>query len=140
METLFEISFWLVAPFWILMILLPSWPATERVVRSPWIAAAACLVYAVLVIPRIGVLGPALLTPRLSTIAPLLGQPDGATIAWIHFLAFDLFVGRFIYLDARQRGISHWLVSPVLALTLMFGPAGFLSYLLCRLARAPSNA
>lgn len=62
----------------------------------------------------------------------LLGSSTGATIAWIHFLAFDLLVGRWIYLDAEERQISTWLMLPALFLTLMLGPTGFLLYLAVR--------
>jgi hypothetical protein len=58
--------------------------------------------------------------------------PVGATIAWVHFLAFDLFVARWIYLDSRERQVSPWLLAPLLFLTLMLGPAGFLLYLAVR--------
>jgi hypothetical protein len=67
-----------------------------------------------------------------------LGSPAGATIAWVHFLAFDLFVGRWIYLDSQDRRISAWLMAPVLFLTLMLGPAGFLFYLVVRSVGAVS--
>jgi len=67
--------------------------------------------------------------PRLDTVAPLLATPAGATIAWVHLLAFDVFVGRWIYLDAADRGVHPLATAPVLGLTLLFGPAGFLTYL-----------
>jgi hypothetical protein len=62
----------------------------------------------------------------------MLGSPEGATVAWVHFLAFDLFVGRWIYLDARTRELPWWATSPLLFLTLMLGPIGLLAYLLVR--------
>jgi hypothetical protein len=132
MATVFEASFLLVAPFWLLMIALPAWRVTRRVIASPWIAAPAAALYLALVLPGLpGVLG-AVSSPSLATIAPLLGTPEGATVAWVHFLAFDLFVGRWVYLDARARGITPWLTSPLLFLTLMLGPAGLLGHLLVR--------
>ena len=36
---------------------------------------------------------------------------------------------RWEYLDARERGVSHWLLAPCLLLTLLLGPLGLLSYL-----------
>jgi ABA4-like protein len=48
---------------------------------------------------------------------------------WIHYLAFDLFVGSWIARDAHERGIAHAWVVPLLIATFMFGPAGLLSYL-----------
>jgi hypothetical protein len=68
------------------------------------------------------------------TLAEALGQPTGATIAWAHFLAFDLFVGRWAYLDSREKGITAWVASPLLFFILMVGPLGFLLYLLGRTA------
>jgi len=130
--TVFDASFLLVAPFWLLMIALPAWGVTRRVIASPWIAAPAAALYLALVLPGLpGVLG-AVASPSLEAIAPLLGTPEGATVAWVHFLAFDLFVGRWVYLDARARGITPWLTSPLLFLTLMLGPAGLLGHLLVR--------
>ena len=129
MATLFDASFLLVAPFWFLMIVLPGWRVTRRVVASPWIAAPAAALYLALVVPGLpGVLA-AVSSPSLEAIAPMLGTPEGATVAWVHFLAFDLFVGRWVYLDARQRGVSPWVVSPLLFATLMVGPVGLLGYL-----------
>ncbi len=132
MEEVFKLSNLLVAPFWLLMILLPRWRLTGRVMRSPWVALGPAVLYAVLVTPRLLSLAPALLRPELPTIAALLGTPEGATIAWAHFLAFDLFVGRRVYLDGRERGVSAWVTSPVLLLTLLAGPVGFLLHLAAR--------
>lgn len=132
MATLFDASFLLVAPFWLLMIALPGWRVTRAVIASPWVAAPAAALYLALVLPGLsGVLG-AVASPSLAAIAPMLGTPEGATVAWVHFLAFDLFVGRWVYLDARERGITPWLTSPLLFLTLMLGPAGLLGHLLLR--------
>lgn len=135
MVTLFQISNLLALPFWVLMIVLPYWRWTKRIIASPLIAAPLAVMYAVLVIPWVGVLVPALTQPTLAGIAALLGTPDAALIAWVHFLAFDLFTGRWIYLDSRERGINAWLMAPVLAFTFLLGPLGFAVYLLVRTAQ-----
>jgi hypothetical protein len=134
METWFSLGNLLVLPFWLLMIALPHWRWTRRLLESPWIVAAPAVIYALLVLPRIGTIWPSVSNPELPAIAALLGSPAGATIGWMHFLAFDLFVGRWAYLDSRQHGISAWLMAPVLFLTLMLGPVGLLSYLGLRAA------
>jgi hypothetical protein len=140
MASLFRFSSFLVIPFWVLMILVPRWRWTKRIVHSPLVSAAVAALYAALVLPRLGEIWPAVSRPTLSGVAALLGSPAGATIAWVHFLAFDLFVGRWIYLDSRDRQISAWLIAPVLFLTLMLGPAGFLLYLIVRSIAAASSA
>lgn len=132
MTTIFSISSVLVMPFWFLMIILPHWRWTKRIVQSPLIITAAALLYAALVLPRIGQVLPAALHPTLPGITALLGSAAGATMAWAHFLAFDLFVGRWIYLDSRERNISAWLMAPILFFVLLLGPTGFLLYMICR--------
>ena len=47
-------------------------------------------------------------------------------------IAFDLFVGRWAYLDSRERGIPALLMAPVLLLTILLGPVGLLTYLVVR--------
>ena len=55
---------------------------------------------------------------------------DRALLAgWVHYLAFDLFIGCWEVLDAQQRGVRHLFVIPCLALTFMLGPLGLLLYL-----------
>jgi hypothetical protein len=132
MSTVFSLSSWLVLPFWLVMILAPQWRWTERVMRSPLVVAAPAVLYAALVLPAIATVFPLVVRPTLDGVAALLGSPEGATIAWVHFLAFDLFVGRWIYLDARERDLTWLLVAPILFLTLMLGPFGFLLYLVAR--------
>jgi hypothetical protein len=137
MQRLFELSSFLVLPFWLLMILAPRWRWTRRIVSSPFIVLGPVGLYAFLLLPHLLAILPALMQPRLEPIAALLGQPLGTTIAWAHFLALDLFAARWIYLDAGERGLSAWALSPLLALTLMFGPLGLGAYLAVRSARRP---
>ncbi len=132
MGLLFRLSNVLVLPVWALMILLPRWRWTTRIMRSPLVSAAPAALYGALVLPRLGEIWPAVSRPTLSSVATLLGSPAGASIAWVHFLAFDLFVGRWIYLDSQERGVRAWLMAPILFLTLMLGPVGFLLYLIMR--------
>ena len=54
---------------------------------------------------------------------------------WVHYLAFDLFVGSWQVRDARQCQIPHWMLAPSLVLTFLFGPAGLLVYFLMRTLR-----
>ena len=138
MDLLFRASNLLVLPFWAFMLLLPRWRWTARIVRSPLVSAAPAILYVALMLPRLGAIWPAVSRPTLPGVEALLGSSAGATIAWVHFLAFDLFVGRWIYLDSQERRISAWLMAPVLFLTLMLGPAGFLFYLIVRSTRAAS--
>jgi len=68
----------------------------------------------------------------LDNVMLLFTQKEVALAGWIHFLAFDLFVGAWVVRTARRIGMSHWLVLPILPVTLMFGPAGYLLFLVLR--------
>ena len=130
--TVFELSNLVVLPFWGLMVLLPTWSVTRRVIASPWIVAPPALLYLVTLLPVAGMVMPEVINPVQARIMSLLGTPTGTTLAWAHFVAFDLFVGRWIYLESRGRQYSAWWVSPVLLLTLFVGPIGLLMYLVAR--------
>lgn len=69
----------------------------------------------------------------IAAVQRLMAVPGLLTAGWLHFLAFDLFVGAWIAERAGVLGLPHWLVLPLLALTFMFGPAGLLAFALLRL-------
>lgn len=129
---LFAIAFPLALPFWALMILAPGWSWTRRIVGSPLIVVPPMLVYALAVLPEFGTVFAAVSSPEITGVAALLGSPIGAAAGWAHFIAFDLFVGRWCYLDARERGIHPLVMAPVLLLTILLAPLGLLAYLLIR--------
>jgi len=128
----FELSNLAVLPFWALMIFAPKARLTARAVASPWILLAPLAVYAWAVLPALSQVLPIVARPELDSVANLLGQPLGALAGWAHFLAFDLFVGRFIVLDARERELPWFVLSPILLATLLLGPLGLLAYLVAR--------
>ncbi len=132
MQAIFDLSNLFIMPFWLLIILLPHWRWTHRIMSTYWPIVVLALVYTGLLLSQIGGAAGSLLNPTLEGIASLLGTPAGAAVGWVHFLAFDLFVGRWAYLDSRARRITAWLISPALFLILMAGPLGLLVYLLLR--------
>ncbi len=69
----------------------------------------------------------------LAGVAALFSNPWLLLAGWVHYLAFDLFVGSWQARDALAHRIPHWAVVPCLLLTFFFGPAGLLLYLALRL-------
>lgn len=64
-----------------------------------------------------------------------IGGHEIVTLAgWLHYLCFDLFIGRWLVSDARRHGIKHVFVVPCLLLCYTFGPSGFLLYHLIKWA------
>jgi hypothetical protein len=124
---LFNLANLFVLPFWVLMILLPNWGVTRRVMQSylPFVPLAGAYVYLFIssVTPETA---QALSNPQLADIAHFLGDETAAATGWIHFLVMDLFVGRYIYLEGQRTGL--WTIHS-LALCLFAGPMGLLSHI-----------
>jgi membrane protein insertase Oxa1/YidC/SpoIIIJ len=74
----------------------------------------------------------------LAAVAALFSNPWLLLAGWVHYLAFDLFIGSWQVRDARRKGIPHLLVIPALILTFLFGPAGLLLYFVIRCVRPRS--
>ena len=68
----------------------------------------------------------------LAQVKALFSQDRAVLAGWVHYLAFDLFIGCWEVMDARERGIAHLMVVPCLFLTFMFGPVGLLLYFALR--------
>ena len=72
----------------------------------------------------------------LMQVKALFSQDRVVLAGWVHYLAFDFFIGCWMVLDAAERRIRYLLVVPCLFLTFMFGPAGLLLYLAFRVGTA----
>lgn len=66
---------------------------------------------------------------------------DGVLLAgWVHYLAFDLFLGAWMCRRATAEGLAWWQVYPALPLTFLAGPAGLLVFLALRAVPRRSGA
>lgn len=119
---------------WILLVIHPFWQWSTLAVS--FIISLLCALYAYLIFlgKRHDLVGAASggSFSSLHGVMKLFKNPRGTLAGWVHYLAFDLFVGLFIVLDAQQQNISHWYLMPILLLTLMLGPSGLLVYVLLR--------
>lgn len=71
----------------------------------------------------------------LDNVAALFRSRELLLAGWVHYLAFDLFVGAWEVRTARREVISFIFVIPCLVLTFLFGPVGLLLFSAIRLAR-----
>jgi hypothetical protein len=55
---------------------------------------------------------------------------------WIHYLAFDLFVGTWIASEADRLGWNRVVQAPILIATFMFGPIGLLLFFIMRASQS----
>jgi hypothetical protein len=68
----------------------------------------------------------------LAEVQRLFAVPELLTAGWLHYLAFDLFVGAWIAERGAALGLPHLALLPLLALTFLFGPAGLLGFVVLR--------
>ncbi len=71
----------------------------------------------------------------LAEVAMLFQKPELLLAGWIHYLAFDLFIGGWEIRDSQRHGIPHLLMIPSLLMTFMLGPIGLLFYFAIRSAK-----
>jgi hypothetical protein len=117
---------------WMLLALWPRQHRVPRVVAGLAVPAGLAAIY-------VAIVGTQWSSTRggfstLDDVALLFSHPWLLLAGWIHYLAFDLLVGCWEARDARERGVPHVVVVPCLALTFLFGPAGWLAYLGVRAA------
>ncbi len=68
----------------------------------------------------------------LTDVAALFETREILLAGWVHYLAFDLFVGAYLAERGQAEGMPRLVMLPVLAATFLFGPAGFLAYFAVR--------
>ena len=133
METLAVAMFWvssvLILPFWTLMWFMPKHELTKRFVGDiRWSILPLLIPYAILALPNapevIFTFASQMPTPEI--VVELFGNDEIIALAWIHLLALDLFVGRYVWLRMLAAGRPMYVSTPVLILCTMMGPLGFL--------------
>jgi hypothetical protein len=137
---LFELSFWLAAPVWLLMIFAPAWGPTARVAASPWTAVPVLLVYVALAVPVFPELWTAVRSPDLDAFRDLTALADGAGAIWAQVIAWDLLIGQWMYREGRRLKVPALVMGPLLVLTILLSPFGLLLFLALREARARRRA
>jgi Domain of unknown function (DUF4281) len=77
---------------------------------------------------------------QVSRVCASSSPPDWLLLAgWMHYLAFDLLVGAWIAAETERAGLSRLVLIPVLPLTFIFGPLGFLLFHLIRFIHRRGN-
>lgn len=125
-EALFSLASTAVLPGWLLLVFAPRWRWTTRLVTGLVLPALLGLLYLYLILTRwAGAEGG---FGSLAEVRRLFDNPTLLLAGWVHYLAFDLFVGTWEVRDASKLGLPHLLVVPCLLLTFLFGPIGLLLY------------
>lgn len=128
---LFQLGSLIVLPGWLALMVAAFWAKP----RSQLIAAARFVVPALLAVAYVYLIGTGLDAFKdggfnsIAQVRALFSHDGALTAGWLHYLAFDLFVGAWIVERGTSRGINGLLLLPCLVLTFLFGPAGYLLFL-----------
>ena len=118
---------------WALLLAAPRWRWTERLVLSGVWSVALAVAYTALVASALPSAD-----GNFSSIAgvrQLFGNDTLLTAGWAHYLAFDLMVGSIEVRVANRDNISHFIMIPILIMTLLLGPIGLLAFFIVKSIR-----
>jgi hypothetical protein len=132
-EQIFQVSNFLAAAGW--LILIAGWRVRRVALRLTGVIVPLmfAVLYTWLIVAHWGTR-----TGGFGTITEVrsLFSNDWLLLAgWVHYLAFDLFVGSWQVRDAQKHKVPFLFVAPCLIVTFLFGPVGFLLYCLVRLPK-----
>ena len=72
----------------------------------------------------------------LDSVMTIFTEKNAALAGWIHYLVFDMVVGMWILDKNIEIGIPHLLIVPCLIGSFMFGPVGFLMFMVLSILRS----
>ncbi|MHA7059925.1 ABA4-like family protein [Aquimarina sp. M1] len=118
-------------PMWILMILLPKWKGTRLLIDFKVIPLLLSFAYVIYIFQAIKI-GGGMDFGSLASVMQLFTEENAVMAGWVHYLAFDLIVGMWILDHNKRLGIHQLLIAPCLFATFMFGPVGFLLFMILK--------
>lgn len=132
LDTLFQIASITAMLGWLVLLISPWAPRFADRVSGIAIPLLLSIGYAVGVVAFWGLGEGGFDT--LDNVAKLFTTREVVLVGWVHFLAFDLFVGAWEVRTARRDAIPFLLVVPCLVLTFLVGPLGLALFLALRFA------
>jgi len=126
-ELLFSIANTVALSGWVLLALFPRRRLVNRALCGAALPALLAALYLLLLLARAGQARGGFST--LANVHLLFEDPFTLLAGWVHYLAFDLFIGAWETRDAVRRGAPRLLLLPCLLLTFLIGPVGLLAWL-----------
>lgn len=117
---------------WIILAVAPRWKWTKTLILSGGLILLLSAIYLTIIALTFGESEGGF--DSLANVMKLFEDPNAVLAGWIHYLAFDLFVGTWIISNSQKLGIKHLYIVPCLFFTFMFGPIGLLLYFIVRAA------
>jgi hypothetical protein len=121
-DFLFDLAFYVTVPFWALMVFAPRWSVTRAVVACPAIVLPGVVIWAVLAAPIFPDVWALVTNPTLELLRELVADDRTIALLWTQILTWDLFVGRWAYLESRALDLHPLLMGPLLVLMILLSP------------------
>ena len=112
-DLILHASYLVIAPAWLALLVAPDWRPTRLLIRSAVISLVLAGLYLALVLFRGGE-DPDAGVWTMDELTALFSDRRVVLIGWVHYLAFDLFVGSWVAASAARDGIARLLVAPCL--------------------------
>jgi len=140
LENLFSMATRIAMIGWIILATLPLHPLKRHATLAAGIVLPIALSIMYLYLIATNLQGAEGGFGSLADVATLFQKQELLLAGWIHYLAFDLFIGAWETRDAQRHQIPHLVVLPCLVMTFMLGPIGLLFYLAIRTAKLKTLA
>ena len=120
---------------WGAIIISPQKKISRILISYPWIPLTLSFFYIYFIIISGGLMEADF--SSLNGIVTLFknATPESAAAGWLHYLAFDFWVGTWIIKHSRKEKISNKIIVLPLLLTFILGPVGILAYSMILLAK-----
>lgn len=132
MEALFSAANLVALSGWVALLAAPRWRPVTWWYAGLGVPVALGMAYAVvLAVHAPGASGG---FSTLAGVGALFATPGVLLAGWLHYLAFDLFIGAWMCRRGATEGMNPWLVRLCLPPTFLAGPVGLLLFLALRAA------
>ena len=131
-EQIFSLASTIALVGWVIIVIAPRWQHARTLAFSGVVLLLSTL-YAYLIIRYMGGAvqnGGGFGSLREVTL--LFQMPEALLAGWVHYLAFDLFLGTWEAEDGKRNGIHRLVLVPIHGLTFYYGPVGLVLYFLVR--------
>jgi len=137
-STVFSFVNMIALPMWILMILLPKWKVTRFLMDFKVIPVLLAVIYAVYIVQSL-IAGGMMDFGTLDSVMALFNTETAVLAGWVHYLAFDLLVGMWLIEQNKKVGIHQAVMALCLLGTFMFGPIGFLLFMIIKTIKSKNH-
>ena len=131
LATVFSIVGMIAMPMWVLMVFLPKWKVTKFLMDFKVIPVVLSLVYVFYIFQSMKIEG-ALDFGSFASVMTMFTKENVVLAGWVHYLAFDLLVGIWMLSKNEELKINQFIMAPCLLGTFMFGPVGFLLFMIVK--------